>query len=393
MKSEYEKNPKGRADSPLPAADVEETPRPTLKWFTWVVGSFFAALLLVVGVVLAVNPYQLYRVSICKPAYIDSHAYQMIPGLLRHETYETALVGSCMAQNFRISEMEAVPGWGRVIKATGAGASFKTLDRFMEAVLATKKARHVFFMLDVTFTTGGGIFNLEDQVLEYLFDSAIWNDYQYFLNWDVLTAAVPRALKANLGFKRHAPALDRDLMFAWDYGNRPDRYGADKVRGGFIQWGDALAGIRGNAVEQAAYYQNSVETRLFDNMRANSNILFTVCYAPYSSAFWHAVDAYGGLEPFLDARENLMRQMLAMDNVVVYDFQGDPITEDYSHYSDPWHYDATINTWIIQAIAAGRGRIDNEDAILAANNAVRERCLPEKRPTWMNELTDKRSPK
>jgi len=364
-------------------------PRAGAKWFAWVVGAFFATLLLIFGIVLAVNPYQLYGVSLCKPAYISSHAYQMIPGLLRRETYDTAVVGSCMAQNFRISDMEAVPGWGRVIKATGAGASFRTLDRFMDAVLEEKKARHIFFLLDITITTGGGLFNLEDQVLEYLFDKTIWGDHQYFFNWDVLTGAVPRTLKANFGSKRFGPSLERDMMFAWDFGNRPHRFSEDEVRDGFIRWGSALADVREHAAEQAAFYQNNVEERLFTIIRKNTEVQFTVCFAPYSSAFWHALHAYGGLEPFLDTRANLMRQMLAFENTALFDLQGDPVTENYAHYSDPWHYDANINAWIIRSIAEGHGRIENEADIEAANNAVRERCHPGRRPAWLTELIEK----
>jgi hypothetical protein len=366
-------------------------PRADTRWFAWVVSAFLVAVATVALVVLAVNPYQLYGVSLLKPAYINAHAYQMLPGLLRREQYETVAVGSCMAQNFRVSDMEAVPGWGRVVKASGGGASTRTLERFITAALDAGRARHIFLLLDTPLTVGGGggIFNLEDQILEYLYDDTVWNDYQYFLNWDVLTGAVPRTLKANLGSRRFKPSLERDMMFAWDFGNRPHRFNEDEVREGFVRWGDALADVREHAAEQAAFYQKNVEERLFTNIRENPGIRFTVCLAPYSSAFWHALHAYGGLEPFLGARANLMRQMLAFGNTAVYDFQGDPVTENYAHYSDPWHYDANINAWIIRSIAEGRGRIENEEDIESANRAVRERCHPERRPAWIAELIDK----
>ncbi len=361
-------------------------PRQDARWLAAVLAGFVAALVLIAALVLAVNPYQLYGVSLVTPAYINAHAYQMLPELLRREPYDTVVVGSCMAQNFQISQMENVPGWGRVIKATGGGASTKTLERFMQAAFDAGKTKRIFLTLDTPLTTGGGIYNLEGQVLDYLYDNNVWNDYQYFLSWDVLTGAVPRTLKANLGDKRLARSLDRDRMFFWDYGDRADRYNEDAVRQGFERWGAELEATRSEAPQQAAVFQKTFEDRLIHQMRKHPEVQFTVCFAPYSSAFWYAVRAYGGLEPFLAARANLLRQMLALDNVEVFEFQGDPIVTDLAHYSDPWHYDATVNAWIINEIQEGRGRLTGEDAIDAANDAVREISRPAHQPAWLRDM-------
>ena len=361
-------------------------PRADARWFTWVVSAFLATLLFIVALVLAVNPYQVYGVSLCKPAYISAHTYQMLPGLLRREHYDTLIVGSCMAQNFRISHMESVPGWGRVIKATAGGASGKAMERFISAAFDAGKVKHIFLLPDTPFTVGGGIFNLDDQILEYLYDDNVWNDYQYFLNWDVLTEALPRTVKANLGYKRFAPSLDRDRMFSWDYGDRPERYSENEVREGFERWHKELATIRDHAPEQADYFQKGFENRLLHHIRKRPDIRFTVCFAPYSSTFWYAMRAHGGLEHFLAARQDLLLQLLALPNVKLYELQGDPITTDLSRFSDPWHYNAGFNAWIIDAIKEGRGRLETEEDIAAAIEAIREISRPDYQPAWLRDM-------
>lgn len=362
-------------------------PRRPAQWFAGAVAGTLGALLLVGAFVFAVNPYHLYGVALCKPAYIGAHAYQMLPGLLKREAYDTVAVASCMGQNFRISEMEAIPGWGRAIKATAGGASMKSLARFIEAALDTGRASHIFLLLDTPLAAGDGVFNLDDQVLDYLYDGTIWNDYKYFLNWDVLTEAVPRTLRANLGSKRFKHTLDRDRMFFWDFGDRPDRYGDDAVRGGFTRWRKALDSVQENPGEKARFVQDATETRFLATIRARPDIRFTIVYAPYSSAFWYTLRANGALEPFLAARTGIQRQLIALPNVELHEFQGAAdIVANPAHFSDPWHYNASINSWMLDAIRRGGHRLTSEADILEAADAVREISRPGHQSAWLLEL-------
>lgn len=105
-------------------------------------------------------------------------------GLLRSQEYETVLMGSSLAANYR-------PFWFDVfyetstVKVTFPNGGFGEFTRALDYACTQQDVERVIFGLDPNLLARDPA-EEPDQLPEYLYDTNPWNDGQYLLNKDVL---------------------------------------------------------------------------------------------------------------------------------------------------------------------------------------------------------------
>ena len=116
------------------------------------------------------------------------------------------------------------------------------------------------------------------------------------------------------------------------------------------------------------YFRHKQETMLEpdafeENVRENAGLLtqliaknpqtqFYFFLPPYSVVWWDSAVRSGERDAFLYAQERVLSQILAFDNVEVYDFQTDEeIISDLDNYMDPIHFTPQINAYMAQTMA------------------------------------------
>lgn len=270
-------------------------------------------------------------------------------GLLRSQEYETILMGSSLAANYR-------PFWFDVfydtstVKITFPNGGFREFDQALEYAFSRQDVKRVIFGLDPNLLSRDPAEEPEE-LPDYLYDDDPWNDEQYLLNKDVLFRSAYTVLKKLQGETQ--PLQD---AFVWD-GNV------------FFSKTLALAGYErpeatGEVLSDMAFLENSranlaVVTRWLEEHPDTEFIFF---FSPYSILFWDKAQRTGETEAVLTMLEDTAEILLAYDNAELQFFMADTgVISDLDNYADHIHVAGRVTYQMSKAMPTGEYRLTAEN--------------------------------
>ena len=336
-------------------------------WALLCLAALIAALAFLSAVVIAIDPFQIYRKAERYMPPIDNTTQVYAnAGIVRHYDYDSAIVGTSVTENFRPTQLDALFG-GRFIKlCTSAGTAYNHA-LLLNLAFDTHEMKRILYGLDV-YSFIAGLDETGSAVPLYLYDKNPLNDVQYWLNRSVLGSFLPRCLRA---WGQRQDDSIRDSMYSWagrdDYG-RVALYNAqftppEDVRPAGKDVPAALANLEAHVIP---FITQHPETE------------FTFFFPPYSAAEWSTMKSKGTLESMLTLRGVLYDALCAYENVSVYDFAA---REDWvlnlNNYKDTLHYGQWINDEISACIARGEYAVTTRAQLDEATNRLR---------AWANEL-------
>lgn len=325
-------------------------------WACLCLAALAGALLLLSALVIAIDPFQVYRLATRYMPPIDNTTQVYAnAGIVRNYDYDSAIVGTSVTENFRPSQMDDVLGGHFIKLCTSAGTAYNHA-LLMRLAFETHEMRRIVYGLDV-YSMIAGLKETGSDVPLYLYDHNPLNDVQYWLNRSVLGSFLPRCLRA------WGQAQDdslRDDMYCWagrdDYG-LVALYNAEFTAPETVYPADRY-------LSAAAANLN---THILPFIAAHPETQFDFFFPPYSAAEWSTMQSKGTLESMLALRSLCYDALSAYDNVTVHDFAArEDWVLDLNNYKDTLHYGQWINDAIVQNIAAGtcvvRDRAQLDDA-------------------------------
>lgn len=270
-------------------------------------------------------------------------------GLLRSQDYETVLMGSSLAANYR-------PFWFDVfydtstVKITFPNGGFREFDRALAYAFSRQDVKRVIFGLDPNLLSRDPAEEPEE-LPEYLYDDSPWNDGQYLLNKDVLFRSAYTVLKKAQG--QTQPLQD---AFVWD-GNV------------FFSKTLALAGYErpeatGEVLPETAFLENSqanlaVVTRWLE---AHPDTEFIFFFSPYSVLFWDKAQRTGETEAVLAMLDEVTETLLTYDNAELQFFMADTeVISNLDNYADHIHVAGRVTYQMSKAMPTGQYRLTAEN--------------------------------
>lgn len=307
-------------------------------------------LALYAGAVYVIDPYMHYHEPWLgmQMQRSDDSRYENY-GLAKFADYDAIMLGTSVTQDAKGSEFNALFD-ANAIKIKFAGSYFKELGDFLKFAYAHHdgEIEQVFWVLDLTHVlTRVDTMGHSDNP-EYLYDDNFWNDSKYLLNKDV----APDLLRPLMNIS----PIDHDHQVwndptGWEaliqvYGpNRPEPEEEQEF-----------------TPELRAQVMENYETNIISIVREHPETQFMFVFPPGNSFFWDYVTRFGEYTCYMDGMEAVMREMLALPNVQVYNFVDDPDkTMDLDRYKDRVHFDPAMMSEIIANVAAGEGRITAEN--------------------------------
>ena len=298
-----------------------------------------------------VDPFQHYR----KSAWYEPRFYRTLqrhidPGLARHYDYDTVITGSSMMENYRNAEAGAILN-GKVINLAMGAATAYELRQLLTTVLATGKARHIIFDLNFNAFSGSPTTEVVTEPLPlYLYDDLRWNDVHYLLQSQTLAKSVEIAL----GLTRGRYSTNADAPWYW-----ADEYAFSKET---VLRGLDLANINRDYRQPSRTLEGmlaSFETNLLPLFRAHPEVRFSLVYPPYSALVWKDFQQRGQVAVSLAFKRAVFAAVRGLPNVALYDFQArlEWVT-DLNNYKDIYHFSPRISRQLIEAIADGTHRVD-----------------------------------
>lgn len=297
-----------------------------------------ALLLVIVGMVVVVDPYQQYR----KSEKFISNQRLGNPGIAKHHDYDAVIVGSSMAMNHYPSQVDSLFGWS-TINLTTKGGLDSDYTLLFPHIAKQGKMNNMIWCLDYF------CFTLPEAYLAepYLYDNSLWNDYAYWLNYTSCTNTFNKLANRKM-------AVSRDSMYHFNSLSGKEYllkyYERDNNEKYFVKYDFTRMEERFDAME------NVVMPELED---AEVYIYFP----PYSILEFKMFEQYGHWEQVMSFKQHMIERLLNYPNVKLYDFQNEDFICNMDEYMDLQHHSHAYNKRIIEYIHADSCRVreDNYD--------------------------------
>ena len=270
-------------------------------------------------------------------------------GLLRSQEYETLLMGSSLAANYR-------PFWFDVfydtstVKVTFPNGGFGEFTRALDYACTQQDVNRVIFGLDPNLLARNPA-EAPEELPDYLYDDDPWNDGQYLLNKDVLLRSGYTLLKKAAGETQTIQDA-----FVWD-GNV------------FFSKKLALAGYERPEKTDISLPADAFLENCRENLAAVTDWLekypdteFIFFFSPYSILFWDKMDRLGQTEAMLALLEETTETLLRYDNAELQFFMADTdVITNLDNYADHIHVAGRVTYRMAQAMPTDQYRLTAEN--------------------------------
>jgi len=294
-----------------------------------------------------VDPFQYFRKATRYEPRMYADTRFMNAGFARHYDYDSIVIGTSMAENFRPSQIDSVMG-GRFIKLSMAGALPYEEARLLQAAFSSKgdSIRSVVWGVDqASWVLSADRRDTIDFFPDYLYSGLSPQLIsRYLASKDVYyISLIARGLPLN-----PAVRLNFDILSYW---SGRDPFGCRYVRHAY-----ELVGTRPNPAlgQDAATLTANVDANLRDHLipviQGNPRTVFYLFIPPYSAAdaLYRAQHSPAELPARLYLKQRLTQLAASQTNVRFYDFQSvHSVTDDLANYEDIYHYSGAINDWMI----------------------------------------------
>ena len=270
-------------------------------------------------------------------------------GLLQSQAYETLLMGSSLAANYR-------PFWFDVfydtstVKVTFPNGGFGEFTRALDYACTQQDVNRVIFGLDPNLLARNPA-EAPEELPDYLYDDDPWNDGQYLLNKDVLLRSGYTLLKKAAGETQTIQDA-----FVWD-GNV------------FFSKKLALAGYERPEKTDISLPADAFLENCRENLAAVTDWLekypdteFIFFFSPYSILFWDKMDRLGQTEAMLALLEETTETLLRYDNAELQFFMADTdVITNLDNYADHIHVAGRVTYRMARAMPSGEYRLTTEN--------------------------------
>lgn len=316
------------------------------RLFYVTIGCIAAILLLIVGVVVAVDPYQQYRKS---DVFILNQRLEN-PGVAKHHDYDAVIVGSSMSMNHYPSQVDSLFGWN-TINLTTKGGLDADYSLLFPHLIRQGKVKHMIWGIDFFSFTLPVTFSAEP----YLYDNEWWNDFPYWFNY----TSFENILK-KINTKEH---VSRDEISHFD-----SHLGKEHL----LKYYE-----RDNNETYFGKYDFTVMKSRFDEMIQSlmpimDEVELYIYFTPYSIFEFKMFEQYGHWEQILDFKYHMIEELLKYSNVKLYDFQKEEFICNLDEYMDLRHHSHAYNKRIIDYIHKDSCRVrEYEKDLMVLDSLVR----------------------
>ena len=306
-----------------------------------------AGFLLPIAAVMAYNyrydPYQYYRVwNGPYPVYTGVERYE-IPGLAKHQDYDTIIVGTSRSQNFTPSMFKS-SGW-KVLKLTAAGSNGAEHEKIARLALNTGRPRRVIWELSHNrYEAGPNVISQPGSFPNFLYEPSLETPFLYLLSLDVLAAA------HTLATGQRAKA-DLETLNVW-YPRHAEKFGANLYLNSARLKCESLDTFTVPEPILPPLMKASISKNLEGVVRAFPNVQF-IGYLPPFPLSLVAVSSRGETAQRMAFNREIYALKEKYPNFVLFDFTVlDSVTTKPERYKDFAHYDQAANAEMARIISA-----------------------------------------
>ncbi len=343
------------------------------------------ALLPGVFVMFKMDPY-LFLGTQPKPyIYIQNERFQ-IPGMARHEEYDTVILGTSMIENF--SERYASKKLNSNVIRLPINASYIT-EQKMVLDIAQKYRDIKTILWAVDYRTvdinHGDIYSMNNVVFpKYMYDEKWVNDWKYIVNHNNFYWALKQYRMRKTGVNPFDYMItDREVLNTWNWKSFNRQLITQDYKDLYEGRKSIYAKINNLPVDVV---KKTIDQDLIKSIKKYPDTDFVLFFAPKSILWFKLLDQNGILEKKLEVLTYIVDEVSKLPNVEIYNFQNEfEFTENLDIYLDITHYNNTANMYMIDAISEKR-LITDPQSFRKDNVELIERVRSEEIDNLVNEI-------
>ncbi|MBR0163612.1 MAG: hypothetical protein IJQ12_02940 [Lachnospiraceae bacterium] len=319
-----------------------------LVFFITVIGG----IVLCAGVTAAVDPFFVFHAPLSRFPYEIDNQLTQNPGMARHFSYDSAIIGSSMTFNFDTRDFEERMGL-HTIKLSYSGAYTRDDAIILEQIFTREGIKEIFIPIDIV-SFGAEPEETKFPVPYSYYDRNPFNDIPYLLNKDVLLQYIIKPLMQPEPTPLHAVYAE-----TW---RQEEEYDAVRV---LSQFTPSPVRKEETARESLnAQAKVNLDANLIPFIEAHPETTFTFFFPPYSILFWYDLAREKRLDATLDACVYVAGELLRYDNVRVFYFQDmEEYITDLDNYADYSHYHPDMNRYMTACFADGIREIKSAEEL------------------------------
>lgn len=313
-----------------------------------------SVLLLLGGLVFAIDPFYHYRCPEDFNDIIYHQTYHQNTGIAQHSVYDTLITGSSMTQNFRADHFDHKTGSKALCLPFEGGTLKDYLTLFDVAIKSNKNLKRIYFGLDnYIITQDSALYSESNRIPDYLVDGKWYTDVNYLLNKDVLF----KYIRVHFGTKL---VPDYDFYSAQVWQRSDDGFSKEDVIKSYEMPEKHKPYDKNRFLEIAGLVSKELCKRIEDN----PEIEFVIFAPPYSILYWYEKTECGNLDATVYALEQVYAKLLKYDNVRFFYFQNNfDMISNLDRYKDLSHYHSDYNEYMLDCFISGENEITKENYI------------------------------
>jgi len=321
-------------------------------------------LLLVAGICWFFDIFYQYHAPFFGMDAVFNDRDNQMPGSIRTFDYDSALVGSSVAENFDTSGFDEAFGCNtlKIIKSSGTSDD---LIYYINMAEENHTLKNVFWCFDLfSVENGNGVQLFNEGAPRYLHTKTVLDDVPYLFNKEILMEKIPTwiissAEGINTGGNAYNWADGKEFGTEILLSHYSRMY-VDENEITMIPEEEYRSLIDDNITEVAQMIESHPETQ------------FDIMLPPYSLFWWDSSWVNGQFEMHMYTMERIFKTLLPIDNVKIFCFQNErEIVLDTGNYMDMIHYSPEINRYMLDSLARGDYEV-TEDNLEEALGQMRE---------------------
>lgn len=314
---------------------------------------FLTTCLVLMGIVYIADPlFQYHGPWLTGTPYLYAQVYQN-PGLARNTSYDSALLGTSMTENFQTDWFDEELGW-HTVKLSYSGARTSDIGAILEQIFQSNNdVKHLVMNIDW--------YQLEEDSSScfverpaHLYSDTVLDDFPYLLNKDIIKLSCQQLYRAFTG----QDTGNMSNAYAWSAEDGVDISRDAVLRDCLVVNSAIVTPVQPKDRESYMGNARANLTNITDYVREHPETDFTFFIPPYSIMYWESRMLDGTFELTLDVSQWVLGELLPYENVQVFYFQNcEDIITDLSLYRDSIHYNAAINRYIFDSIKTGNHRV------------------------------------
>lgn len=323
------------------------------KWFVILISLTLAVVIVFGGMTYFLDPLLQYgneRGPLTSREYTEMYSN---PGIAKNYDYNAVFVGSSMAENANVSELDELFGCKTIKVPYSGGSSYNH--------------KHI---LDVCYDSGHKIdyvfWNLDENALimdymtpayplpEYLYDDDKTNDLSYLMNLDIFYFYTMKDIFNTI--KGNQKIMMKDGSWVED----ESIYCKENALASFTY------PMEQKENKGKTYYQDKLKQNLDNNILslvdAHPETTFVFYMVPYSISYWYIEKQNGSLDADFYNVRTVLGEILSRENTEVHFFQNEEkIITNLDNYKDYNHYKPEINSWMSKEIGKKSHLLNHDD--------------------------------